>query len=70
MKPLADLLPTAMEAVDRASARIRQSAPGVLTAKGDRDYATEVDFAVERDVRSFFREAMIGSAAIGLVWLA
>ncbi|NUT02999.1 MAG: inositol monophosphatase, partial [Hamadaea sp.] len=32
---------------------MRTRLPGVLTAKGDRDMASEVDYAVERAVRSF-----------------
>lgn len=48
-----ELLRTAIEAASLASERIREGAPGRLTAKGDRDYASEVDFAVEREVRAF-----------------
>ncbi len=50
---LAELLPIAIEAVDRASRMIRDQPPGVVTTKGDRDPATEVDYAVERAVREF-----------------
>ncbi|GAA1696928.1 hypothetical protein GCM10009733_110250 [Nonomuraea maheshkhaliensis] len=47
------LLPIAERAVSIASEIIRTNAPGVITAKGDRDMATEVDYAVERAVREF-----------------
>jgi myo-inositol-1(or 4)-monophosphatase len=48
-----DLLPAAVEAVRRASGIVRERAPGTVTAKGDRDPATEVDYAVERELREF-----------------
>ncbi|MEU4233880.1 inositol monophosphatase family protein [Nonomuraea sp. NPDC026600] len=47
------LLPIAEHAVSMASEIIRTKAPGVVTAKGDRDMATEVDYAVEQAVREF-----------------
>ncbi|MBB5776778.1 inositol monophosphatase family protein [Nonomuraea jabiensis] len=47
------LLPIAERAVSIASEIIRTKAPGVVTAKGDRDMATEVDYAVEHAVREF-----------------
>ncbi|MEV0383432.1 inositol monophosphatase [Nonomuraea sp. NPDC050643] len=47
------LLPIAERAVSIASEIIRTKAPGVITAKGDRDMATEVDYAVEHAVREF-----------------
>jgi myo-inositol-1(or 4)-monophosphatase len=51
------LLPVAERAVAIADEIIRTRAPGVITAKGDRDMATEVDYAVEDAVREFlFRE--------------
>lgn len=53
MPTLTELLPIAVEAVDRASAVLRQRAPGHVTIKGDRDPATEVDYAIERDIRAF-----------------
>lgn len=54
---IAELLPNAIEATKLASQRIRAHAPGKLTAKGDRDYASEVDYAVEREVRAFLAAA-------------
>ncbi|MEZ7130347.1 inositol monophosphatase [Nonomuraea sp. AD125B] len=47
------LLPIADRAVSIASEIIRTKAPGIITAKGDRDMATEVDYAVEHAVREF-----------------
>lgn len=47
------LLDTAMQAVNLATEIIQTHAMGEITAKGDRDMATEVDFAVERQVREF-----------------
>ncbi|MGI9003549.1 MAG: inositol monophosphatase family protein [Pseudonocardia sp.] len=56
MSTLAHLLPIAVEAVDRASSMIRDRPPGVVTIKGDRDPATEVDYAVEHYVRDFLMD--------------
>jgi len=56
MTDFADLLPIAHQAVDLASAIMRTRQPGVLTAKGDRDMASEVDFAIEAHVRAFLAE--------------
>ncbi|RJL30899.1 inositol monophosphatase family protein [Bailinhaonella thermotolerans] len=50
------LLAVAEEAVDIASDLARSELPGVITGKGDRDMASEVDFAIERAVREFLRE--------------
>lgn len=50
------LLPLAEAAVDLARDIVRTHAPGVVTAKGDRDPASEVDYAVERAVRDLLRE--------------
>ncbi|NRQ31469.1 inositol monophosphatase [Nonomuraea sp. NN258] len=50
------LLPIAGQAVSIAAEIIRTRAPGVVTSKGDRDMATEVDYAVERAVREFLAQ--------------
>ncbi|GAA2798748.1 inositol monophosphatase family protein [Kribbella solani] len=50
---LAELLKVAGAAVERGRAVTASRAPGELTSKGDRDMASEVDFAVEREVRAF-----------------
>lgn len=48
-----DLLPVAVEAVRRAAEAMRHRSPGNLTVKGDRDLASELDYAIERNVRAF-----------------
>jgi myo-inositol-1(or 4)-monophosphatase len=53
MTGYAELLPVAYEAVDLARDLMRTLKPGVLTGKGDRDMASEVDFAIERELRVF-----------------
>jgi myo-inositol-1(or 4)-monophosphatase len=59
------LLPTALDAVALASDLVRTRMPGLLTAKGDRDMATEVDYAVERAVRDFLRDKTPDIAFLG-----
>jgi myo-inositol-1(or 4)-monophosphatase len=59
------LLPVAQEAVALASDLVRTRMPGLLTAKGDRDMATEVDYAVERAVRDFLRDKTPDVAFLG-----
>lgn len=56
MTGYADLLPIAHQAVDLASNIMRTMQPGALTAKGDRDMASEVDYAIEAQVRAFLAE--------------
>lgn len=46
-----ELLGIAHEAVSLAADLIRTRVPGALTAKGERDMASELDFEVERSVR-------------------
>lgn len=53
MTSAAEFLPIALEAARRAADRIRTQDPGHLTLKGDRDMATEVDYAVENELREF-----------------
>lgn len=60
----ADLLGVAVKATTLASDLIRERLPGKLTPKGDRDYASEVDYAVERKLRKFLAEA---TPSIGFV---
>ncbi|WP_433436993.1 inositol monophosphatase family protein [Nonomuraea sp. CA-141351] len=50
------LLPIAEQAVSIARDIIRTQVPGAITAKGDRDMATEVDYAVEHAVREFLTQ--------------
>lgn len=59
------LLPAANEAVDLAAEIIRDRLPGALTAKGDRDLASEVDFAVERAVRAYLAERTPDIVVVG-----
>jgi myo-inositol-1(or 4)-monophosphatase len=65
MSDLAALLPIAHAAVDAAADLARTSPPGILTPKGDRDYASEVDFAIERTVRDFLDRQTPGIAFVG-----
>ncbi|WP_231956765.1 MULTISPECIES: inositol monophosphatase family protein [unclassified Actinoplanes] len=53
MTDYTDLLPVAHQAVDLARKIMRTMQPGALTAKGDRDMASEVDYAIEDQVRTF-----------------
>lgn len=73
------LLPIAEQAVTIASDIVRTRLPGVVTAKGDRDMVTEVDYAVEHAVRDFLsretpeigflgEEEGITHAGDGLIW--
>src|SRR3954468_22397337 len=59
------LLPAAIEAVTIANELIRSRLPGPLTAKGDRDMASDLDFAVERAVRAHLRDRTPGVAILG-----
>jgi myo-inositol-1(or 4)-monophosphatase len=53
MSDLDALLGIAGDAVDDARRTIQAMPVGVVTAKGDRDMATEVDYAVEHALREF-----------------
>ncbi|MCO6007363.1 inositol monophosphatase family protein [Actinoallomurus purpureus] len=59
------LLPVALDAVALAADLIRSRAPGPLTAKGDRDMATDLDYAVERAVRAHLRDRTPGVPILG-----
>ncbi|WP_101785576.1 inositol monophosphatase family protein [Nonomuraea indica] len=72
------LLPIADRAATMAGDLVRTMAPGVVTAKGDRDMVTEVDHAVEWAVREFlaretpevgFLGEEGGGGGEGLVWV-
>lgn len=77
---VSELLPIAVEAVDRANKIIRERSPGAVMIKGDRDPATEVDFIVEREVRSFLldrapevgflgeEDGHFGDSSSGFMW--
>jgi myo-inositol-1(or 4)-monophosphatase len=47
----ADLLTVAQKAVDRARDYLQTHRPSAIIAKGDRDVASDVDYAIERDLR-------------------
>jgi myo-inositol-1(or 4)-monophosphatase len=59
------LLPVALAAVDLARDLIRSSPPGKLTPKGDRDMASEVDFAVEGRLREYLSQRTPTIAFLG-----
>ncbi|MUN36012.1 inositol monophosphatase family protein [Actinomadura litoris] len=61
----ASLLPVALRAAEIASDLVRTRVPGLLTAKGDRDMASEVDYAVERAVRAYLRDRTPDIAILG-----
>ncbi|MES9603502.1 inositol monophosphatase family protein [Actinomadura sp. NPDC000929] len=61
----AALLPVALKAAEIASDLVRTRVPGLLTAKGDRDMASEVDYAVERAVRDYLKERTPDIAILG-----
>jgi myo-inositol-1(or 4)-monophosphatase len=61
----AALLPVALKAAEIASELVRTRVPGLLTAKGDRDMASEVDYAVERAVRDYLKERTPDIAILG-----
>ncbi|WP_027346274.1 inositol monophosphatase family protein [Hamadaea tsunoensis] len=65
MTDLQAMLAIAVTAADRAADVIRTHAPAELTAKGDRDYASDVDFRVEREVRAFLANATPGVGFLG-----
>lgn len=53
---LAQLLDIASAAADLAADLLSTQQPGQLTAKGDRDYASEVDFQIESRLGEFLAE--------------
>lgn len=60
-----ELLPVAHEAVTIASDLTRTCGPGPITAKGDRDMATGLDYAIERAVRAYLHERTPGVPVLG-----
>ena len=61
----AALLPVALQAAEIASDLVRTRVPGLLTAKGDRDMVSEVDYAVERAIRDYLKERTPDIAILG-----
>jgi myo-inositol-1(or 4)-monophosphatase len=62
---LSKLLSIAHEAVDVAGELARTSPPGVLTPKGDRDFASELDFTIERSLRAILLQRSPSIAFVG-----
>jgi myo-inositol-1(or 4)-monophosphatase len=62
---LTGLLRVAQAAVDAAAELVRTKPAGTLTPKGDRDYTSEVDYAVERHVRDFLADRTPEIAFVG-----
>jgi len=62
---MADLLAVAQEAVTVAADLIRTRTAGALTPKGERDMASELDFAVERAVRNLLAQRTPGIGFLG-----
>jgi myo-inositol-1(or 4)-monophosphatase len=65
MSDFEDLLPIASEAVDLGRRMFLRDAPGLITAKGDRDMASEVDYAIERTIDAFLRQRTPGVGFMG-----
>src|SRR5690606_12916413 len=55
MSDLAHLLHVAQQAMDLARHMFTSRDPGALTQKTDRDYASDLDYAIEREVRDYLR---------------
>jgi myo-inositol-1(or 4)-monophosphatase len=65
MTDYADLLPVAHEAADFARDYVLTHHPGTLVAKGERDMASEVDYAIERQLRAMLTTATPGAGFVG-----
>jgi len=65
MTDCAKLIDIANAAVDIASDLLRTHRPGELTAKGDRDMATDLDFEIEHQLRDFLRDTTPEIAFLG-----
>src|SRR5215471_19522510 len=65
MRDLDTLLSIAHAAVDAGTKLAKSQPPGILTPKGNRDYTSEVDFTIERTIRSFLSERTPGIAFVG-----
>lgn len=51
------LLPVAQGTADLARTMFLNTRPGRATAKGERDFATELDYSIERAVRDYLHTA-------------
>ena len=65
MTDLPELLETAHRAVDIGRDLVRRLPAGQLTEKGERDMASEVDYAVEKAIRSFLADQTPDVALLG-----
>lgn len=65
MTDIEDLLKAAEEAVDIASDLVRGRALGKVRAKADRDFVSDVDLAVEREVRALLEDRAPGMGFVG-----
>ncbi len=59
------LLPVAFQATDIAAAMMRTRRPVTLTEKNDRDLVSDVDLAIERQVRAHLADATPGIGFLG-----
>ncbi|WP_298178740.1 inositol monophosphatase family protein [Saccharomonospora sp.] len=57
MKNLDELLTIAHEAADIGSRMMTTQAPGTVSAKGDRDYVTELDVRIQHAIRDHLHQA-------------
>ncbi|WP_197318504.1 inositol monophosphatase family protein [Saccharomonospora sp. NB11] len=57
MKDLNALLAVAKEAADIGADLMTTSTPGTVSAKGDRDYVTELDVRIQHEIRDFLARA-------------
>lgn len=60
-----DLLRTAFGAIDHARGLFRNHTLTALTRKGDRDFASNLDYAIEREVRAYLQERTPGIGFLG-----
>ncbi|MFF0722783.1 inositol monophosphatase family protein [Micromonospora sp. NPDC003816] len=55
MSDYSDYLPLAVEATRRAADAMQRQTPGALASKGDRDVVSDLDYAIERDLRDLLK---------------
>lgn len=65
MTSIAGLLQLANEAVDLARAKMQSMSFGEISAKGDRDMVSDLDYAIERQVRAFLEDRSRGIGFLG-----
>jgi myo-inositol-1(or 4)-monophosphatase len=62
---LGELMSVALTAVDAARRIVHASGPAVITEKSDRDLVSDIDVAIEREVRDYLQQATPGIAFLG-----